>query len=29
MPPVPALGTAPPAGEFLAPVFAQYPLEVA
>jgi acetylornithine/N-succinyldiaminopimelate aminotransferase len=29
MPPVPALGTAPPAGEFLAPVFARYPLEVA
>jgi acetylornithine/succinyldiaminopimelate/putrescine aminotransferase len=29
MPPVPALDTPLPAGEFLAPVFAQYPLEVA
>ena len=29
MPPVPALSATPPAGEFLAPVFAQYPLEVA
>jgi acetylornithine/succinyldiaminopimelate/putrescine aminotransferase len=29
MPPVPAISTTPSAGEFLAPVFAQYPLEVA
>jgi acetylornithine/succinyldiaminopimelate/putrescine aminotransferase len=29
MPPVPALHATPSAGEFLAPVFAQYPLEVA
>ena len=28
MPPVPALDATPPVGEFLAPVFAQYPLEV-
>ena len=29
MPPLPAFGATPPAAEFLAPVFAQYPLEVA
>ncbi|HEV3182684.1 MAG TPA: aminotransferase class III-fold pyridoxal phosphate-dependent enzyme, partial [Steroidobacteraceae bacterium] len=29
MPPVPGISTTPSAGEFLAPVFAQYPLEVA
>jgi acetylornithine/N-succinyldiaminopimelate aminotransferase len=29
VPPVPAIGASPPADEYLAPVFAQYPLEVA